>query len=224
MPEDDALVFYALYANLEEEHGLVRHMMAVFDRATAAVAEKDKFTVFLRYIRKAEEYYGVTRTREIYERAVETLPEHQVKDICLRFAEMERQLGEIDRARAVFVHASQFCDPRTVVTFWKAWHDFEIAHGNEDTFRDMLRLKRSVQAQYSQVNYMVAEMISEVKPTMTDAQAMSHVGGMGGATSVAPAQSRGSMGMLEAQAVKRRAADAGLPSQVRWVAMRVCAW
>jgi len=28
--------------------------------------------------------------------------------------------------------------------YWSAWHDFEVAHGNEDTFREMLRLKRTV--------------------------------------------------------------------------------
>ena len=210
VPAEDAMVFFALYAKLEEEHGLVRHMMAVFDRATAAVAEKDRYMVFLRYIRKAEEFYGITRTRQIYEKAVEVLPDHQVKDICIRFADMERQLGEIDRARAVYAHASQFCDPRTVVTFWKQWHDFEIAHGNEDTFRDMLRVKRSVQAQYSQVNYMVADMVNEVAPTMTDAEAMAAVAGAG------PGRGANSMGMLEAQAVKRKSGEAGLPQQVCW--------
>lgn len=30
------------------------------------------------------------------------------------------------------------------------WREFEIAHGNEDTFREMLRIKRSVQALYTQ--------------------------------------------------------------------------
>lgn len=29
------------------------------------------------------------------------------------------------------------------------WHDFEVRHGNEDTFREMLRIKRSVQAQFN---------------------------------------------------------------------------
>lgn len=33
----------------------------------------------------------------------------------------------------------------------KAWHDFEVAHGNEETFREMLRTKRSVQMAFSQV-------------------------------------------------------------------------
>lgn len=34
-------------------------------------------------------------------------------------------------------------------SYWKAWHDFEVRHGNEDTFREMLRIKRSVQAQFN---------------------------------------------------------------------------
>ena len=33
--------------------------------------------------------------------------------------------------------------------FWEAWKEFEINHGNEDTVREMLRIKRSVQATYN---------------------------------------------------------------------------
>ena len=32
---------------------------------------------------------------------------------------------------------------------WKAWQEFEVCHGNEDTFREMLRIKHSIQAQFS---------------------------------------------------------------------------
>ena len=64
---------------------------------------------------------------------------------------MERRLGEIDRARAIYGHASQFCDPRTNPAFWQKWESFEVQHGNEDTFKEMLRIKRSVQAQYKYV-------------------------------------------------------------------------
>ena len=38
---------------------------------------------------------------------------------------------------------------QTTPSFWKVWHDFEVRHGNEDTFREMLRIKRSVQAQFN---------------------------------------------------------------------------
>ncbi|GJV95038.1 hypothetical protein Tco_1546615 [Tanacetum coccineum] len=34
--------------------------------------------------------------------------------------------------------------------FWKKWHESEVNHGNEDTFRGMLRIKRSVSARHSQ--------------------------------------------------------------------------
>lgn len=83
------------------------------------------------------------------------------REMCVRFADLERKLGEIDRARAIYMHASQMADPRTTPTFWKVWHDFEVRHGNEDTFREMLRIKRSVQAQFNtQVNFMSAQMLA----------------------------------------------------------------
>lgn len=44
--------------------------------------------------------------------------------------------------------------------FWQTWKEFEIRHGNEDTIREMLRIKRSVQATYNtQVNFMSSQMM-----------------------------------------------------------------
>jgi hypothetical protein len=50
--------------------------------------------------------------------------------------------AQIDRARAIFVHASSTANPATAAPFWEAWKSFEVRHGNEDTFREMLRIKR----------------------------------------------------------------------------------
>ena len=48
---------------------------------------------------------------------------------------------------------------QTTASFWKTWHDFEVHHGNEDTFREMLRIKRSVQAKYNtQVTNVVGDL------------------------------------------------------------------
>lgn len=45
--------------------------------------------------------------------------------------------------------------------FWQIWKEFEVRHGNEDTMREMLRIKRSVQAMYNtQVNMMSAQMLN----------------------------------------------------------------
>lgn len=51
------------------------------------------------------------------------------------------------------------CDPRICQDFWQRWKEFEIRHGNEDTMREMLRIKRSVQATFNtQINMMVAQI------------------------------------------------------------------
>ena len=48
-----------------------------------------------------------------------------------------------------------------------------MRHGNEDTFTEMLRIKRSVEAAYSQVNYTAAEMLTETPHVVSDAEAVS---------------------------------------------------
>ena len=42
---------------------------------------------------------------------------------------------------------------------WDEWNAFEVQNGNEDTFREMLRVKRSVCASYSQMHFNVAAAV-----------------------------------------------------------------
>lgn len=160
-PPKFAKVLYLMYGSLEEERGLARHAMRIYERATRAVSDEDRFVMFEFYITKSATNFGLTSTRPIYERAVAALPDKEARDMCLKFAEMERRLGEIDRARAIYGHASQFCDPRTTPNFWSKWESFEVQHGNEDTFKEMLRIKRSVQAQYNtDVNFIASQALA----------------------------------------------------------------
>jgi pre-mRNA-splicing factor SYF1 len=150
-----------MYGALEEDRGLARHAMRIYERATRAVADEDRLEMFNFYITKSASNFGLTSTRPIYERAIAALPDGEAKEMCLKFAEMERRLGEIDRARAIYGHASQFCDPRTSPEFWKKWEAFEVQHGNEDTYKEMLRIKRSVQAQYNtDVNFIASQAVA----------------------------------------------------------------
>ena len=112
-------------------------------------------------IAKAVDFFGLPSARGIYEKALESLPDKYFREMCLRFAELEVKLGELDRARAIYGHASQMCDPRVDAAFWKLWHDFEVRHGNEETFKEMLRIKRSVQAQYnSDTGFLSQQMLA----------------------------------------------------------------
>jgi pre-mRNA-splicing factor SYF1 len=160
-PPRFAKVLFLMYGNLEEDRGLARHAMRIYERATRAVSDEDRADMFNFYITKSASNFGLPSTRPIYERAIAALPDKDARDMCLKFADMEKRLGEIDRARAIFGHASQFCDPRTSPTFWQKWESFEVQHGNEDTFKEMLRIKRSVQAQYNtDVNFIASQALA----------------------------------------------------------------
>lgn len=67
VPEGDAKPLYLQYAKLEEDYGLARHALAVYDRATKAVPDDEKVNVYEIYIARASAFFGVSRTREIYE-------------------------------------------------------------------------------------------------------------------------------------------------------------
>ncbi|KAJ7445741.1 hypothetical protein B0H11DRAFT_2086655 [Mycena galericulata] len=165
-PPKSSKPLFLMYAKLEEDFGLAKRSMSIFDRATQLVADEDKFEMFTIYIAKATANYGLPATRPIYERALEVLPDRQTAEMCLRFAALERKLGEIDRARAIYAHASQFCDPRVNPQFWGEWNTFEIETGSEDTFREMLRIKRSVQAQFNtEASYLAAQTIAAKQGT-----------------------------------------------------------
>lgn len=153
VPEKDAKTLYLLYAKFEEDYGLARRAMLVYDRACRHCGAEDKFELYNLYLRRASESFGITRTREIYQKALESLPDAQLKTICLQFAQMEKSLGEIDRARAIFVYGSQFCDPEAANDFWTTWEQFEVDHGNLETFREMWRIKRTVASTFASSNF-----------------------------------------------------------------------
>ena len=136
--------------------------MDILDRATTAVPPEDKYELFLFYAKKVADYYGATKTREVYERAMEVVPDERVKDIALRFADLETKLGEIERARAIFSYASQFCNPQTQISFWELWRDFEARHGNVETFKEMQRIKRSVQTEFLQREVVATDLVDSM--------------------------------------------------------------
>lgn len=169
-PPADRVEFYVRYSKAEENYGLARHALTVYDRATKdpAITEDElKYGLFRLYIKKSGQFYGITKTRPIYERAIAELGDEHASRLCLEFAAMETSLGEIDRARGIFQHGSQLIDPKhdKELSYWTAWRSFEEEHGNENTFRDMLRMRRSAEVAFSQVNYMAAEMAAATGTT-----------------------------------------------------------
>nr|CAD1827711.1 unnamed protein product [Ananas comosus var. bracteatus] len=143
-PSQEVKPFYFQYAKMEEDYGLLRRALHVYERAVKAVPDCEKSSIYESYINRAESL-GFKEVRKIYEQAIEAgLPDSDLKTLCMRLADREASLGEIDRARRLYTYASEHADLQSDSNFWKKWREFEIMHGNDDTFREMLRIKRTV--------------------------------------------------------------------------------
>ena len=149
-PSKFSKTLYLLFAKFEEEHGLPKRAMEIYNQSLASIESNERFDMFQVYIAKAITFFGLTYARPIFEKALEILPDKQAKTMAQHFIEFEMKLGEVDRARAIYSYASQFSNPELDKLFWQNWHDFEVHNGNEETYKDMLRIKRSVQAKFNE--------------------------------------------------------------------------
>lgn len=154
-PPGDKREFLLGLAKLEEDHGLARRAMDAYQRACHSAPDDQKLEVAKLYASKALNFFGVGKARQAYEELVQSsaFTNEQCKHLCQDYAQLERRLGEIERARALYSYASQFANPKDDPSFWDAWHSFEVQHGNESTFREMLRIKRSIAAAFSKRHF-----------------------------------------------------------------------
>ena len=153
IPPQHSRKIYLLYAKFEEDHGLSRRAMDVYQRACDTVPAADRYALYVIYIARVTQRFGLTRAREVYEEAMQKLHQRHVLPLCLAYAKLEVRLGEVDRARALYTYVSQWADARETrgMRVWREWEVFEVEHGNEETYREMLRVKRSVAAAYASV-------------------------------------------------------------------------
>ncbi|XP_044372687.1 pre-mRNA-splicing factor syf1 homolog [Triticum aestivum] len=139
---------YLRYARFGEDFGLASRAMKVYVDAASAVPASDRLGVYEVYVARATELYGLLKARDVYQQAIVGggLPDEGARAMCVGFADLEIVLGEVARARALYAYAAAFTDPKVYPEFWKRRNDFEVLHGDEGTFREMLRMKRTMAA------------------------------------------------------------------------------
>ncbi|KAL7560088.1 hypothetical protein ACA910_016146 [Epithemia clementina (nom. ined.)] len=170
-PAEDSAEFFLMNGEYEEAYGFAKRSMSVYQAMCRKLPMSEKLLAYKLFIAKTTLYLGAAATRDIFQEAIDVLKDQEAALICLDFARMETTLQELERARAIYTYGAQMADPRRLPEYWKGWNEFEIAHGNEETFREMLRVKRSVEAVFSTINYN-ASGLNEQLDTLTDEQAM----------------------------------------------------
>ena len=172
-PAEECVEFYLLNGEFEEKYGLAQRALSVYRDMSERVTKEQKYTAYQLYVTKTAHHLGSAATRQIYEEALEKLKDEAQTAVrlCQDFAKTEVKMEQVERARAIYAYGAQSADPRVMPEFWKDWNDFEIVHGNEDTFREMLRIKRSTETAFSAVNFNAMGMTEQVQ-NFTDEEAM----------------------------------------------------
>lgn len=149
-----AFELYLLYAQIEEEEGLLSRAQAIYERAMGQIENKRKFDMFKIYVRSMSKLVDIATIRNIYEKAISSLDNKGSRYFCLEYARIEESLNEVDRARTIYAYCSQMCDPKSDKEFWRIWTDFEQRYGDLESIDEMLRIKRSIEAMNLQPEYL----------------------------------------------------------------------
>ncbi|KAJ4966630.1 hypothetical protein NE237_018479 [Protea cynaroides] len=91
-PAEYVKPLYLQYAKLEEQYGLAKRAMKVYDQSAKAVPDNEKMGMYEIYIARAAEIFGVPKTREIYEQAIESgLPDKDMHFILPEYSMQKDQ-------------------------------------------------------------------------------------------------------------------------------------
>mmetsp|Transcript_1297 Transcript_1297/g.1970 ORF Transcript_1297/g.1970 Transcript_1297/m.1970 type:complete len:1054 (+) Transcript_1297:27-3188(+) len=155
-PAEECAEFFLLQGEFEEQYGLVKRALQVYRTMCGQVPPntKEQYTAYQLYATKTTQYLGKTATRDVYQEAIAAVNDDTLcAKFCLQFAKLEAyDLHELDRARKIMAYGAPMANPNTLPEFWKEWHELEVAHGNEETYREMLRIKRSAATAFSTIN------------------------------------------------------------------------
>ncbi|ODQ58199.1 hypothetical protein WICANDRAFT_34359 [Wickerhamomyces anomalus NRRL Y-366-8] len=148
-PSDLSKPIYLLYSKLEEDNGLIQRSLKLLNKAVDSVKLDDKPEVLNVLIAKTIEHSGLTSTRPILTRAIDELPLKYAIAFVIRFADIEIKLNEFERARELLKYGALQQSPIKNTKLWEFWSDFEVAHGNKETYKAMLRIKRQATEEFN---------------------------------------------------------------------------
>ncbi|SCN63493.1 pre-mRNA-splicing factor SYF1, putative [Plasmodium chabaudi chabaudi] len=152
VPKEFSKYIFLMYISFEENYGFLKKSLSIYKEAIPFLEEQDKIKFYKIFISKISKSYGIHKAREAFEEAIQTLTDDQAREICLLYIDMEYKLNEYDRVRALYVYTAQFTNPLKFPKFFQDWREFEALYGNEHTFRDMIRIKRSVRSMFTNSN------------------------------------------------------------------------
>ncbi|KAK6461891.1 Pre-mRNA-splicing factor SYF1 [Scheffersomyces coipomensis] len=165
--------FLILYSNFEQENGFIMNaikvlkkglkLLSVVDNIERYQNEKssslnknqlvqDKFDIYTILIFKIEQYQDEIELRKIFQTSIQDL-ELSVKnlvELTIKFVDFETKSHQFERVRNLYKYIIRLIK-NSDDKLWSQWEQFEISNGNELTFKDMLRFKRTINQEFKDI-------------------------------------------------------------------------
>lgn len=157
---------YILYSQFEQDNGSIMKSIKILESATKKTIEylrstkpdmettiQAKFDIYKTLLFKVGTVLkDTTRLRETYSSILndDQITLNQLIEITLKFIAFETAQNQFTRVRALFQFVTKLGNPEAdkFKKIWSDWEEFEVKHGNESTFKEMLRFKRQVKVEF----------------------------------------------------------------------------
>lgn len=95
---------------------------------------------------KTNNLLGPEACRPIYEECAEKItPDSKCVEYIIKFASLEEDLKEWKRVRELLQYGANLIAPVHNGSLWTFWEQFELQHGDKDTYKQMLTLRKHLE-------------------------------------------------------------------------------
>ncbi|GIQ88222.1 hypothetical protein KIPB_010426 [Kipferlia bialata] len=163
-----AALVYFLWARWEKAEGRPRRALEVLqDGADAVEVHQSRYELLSMAASWAGEAYGVLKARSILEQAINVAVEPALAlELCFRLVSIEEALAEASRSRDLYKHMVRLAltapdQEESLDRVFSHWKAFEVAHGNEASYKQMLIARRTAMIAIGKVT--IARTADQVK-------------------------------------------------------------
>lgn len=165
-PKEHVGVFYFQFYKFELEEGFSGDAISVLRRAVSALmAVPASATGFINLtLAECMRIEGAVGVRRTFEDAIQKFSKNDklVIEFCMEYCGFEQRLGQLERGRKLLAHGSQYANPKKFEYFWDFWKNYEISHGNEETYKNMKRVRRAVEIAFSEKHFNTLDVGTEL--------------------------------------------------------------
>lgn len=137
-----------LQANFEANnmHSVMHAVKSLREGAKLVTDSKSKAEIFRLLITQLHALNDPSEYRRNMEQIINNkeLALLNLVEFVLEFIKFEDSQLEYGRVRQLYTYVTELASPKLLQSTWASWEKFELDHGNVDTYKVMLKLKRKV--------------------------------------------------------------------------------